>query len=162
MSDCCSDGACEASTANNTTTTCPNCQQTGKHVDTQIVKSMLKGSLHSIQDSTNYYFCRTPDCYVVYFNEDGEQTYATIEVRERVFQKEPDASDVHVCYCFQHSPASIREEIIKTGNSTVVAEINTAIKAGKCACDIRNPQGTCCLGNVQQVVKALVVDRKTE
>jgi hypothetical protein len=39
--------------------------------------------------------------------------------------------------------------------STVVADVTTGIKAGQCACEIRNPQGSCCLGNVRKVVKRI-------
>jgi hypothetical protein len=31
----------------------------------------------------------------------------------------------------------------------IVDDIKAGIKAGQCACDLRNPQGTCCLGNVR-------------
>lgn len=39
------------------------------------------------------------------------------------------------------------------GRSAVVADISAGIKAGPCACDLRNPQGSCCLGNVRGVVE---------
>ncbi len=32
-------------------------------------------------------------------------------------------------------------------------QMTTGTKTGQCACDIRNPQGSCCLGNVGAVVK---------
>jgi hypothetical protein len=83
-------------------------------------------------------------------------------VRERVYQKEPDSEDVFVCYCFRHTPGSIRAELITTGESTVVEVINTGIHAGQCACDIRNPQGACCLGNVSAVVKDVKQSLKVE
>jgi hypothetical protein len=72
-----------------------------------------------------------------------------------VYQKEPGAETVPVCYCFQHSPASIRAEWLATGQSTVIEAINQGIQAGHCAYDIRNPQGSCCLGNVRQVVEQI-------
>ena len=36
----------------------------------------------------------------------------------------------------------------------MIAAVEAGIRAGKCACDIRNPQGSCCLGNVRAVVMA--------
>jgi hypothetical protein len=87
------------------------------------------------------------------FSEDGTQIFTTDQVRERVYQKEPDGDDVFVCYCFRHTPGSIRAEFAATGASTVIDAINAGIQAGQCACDIRNPQGACCLGNVSAVVK---------
>jgi hypothetical protein len=57
-----------------------------------------------------------------------------------------------VCYCFRHTLQSIRSEAATMEESAVVAAITAGIKAGQCACDIRNPQGSCCLGNVRAVV----------
>jgi len=102
-----------------------------------------------------YLFCRTPDCPVVYFSADGRRSFTRDQVRERIYQKEPDADDVFVCYCFRHTPGSIRAEVQATGHSAAVDAINAGIQAGQCACDIRNPQGSCCLGNVRAIVKRL-------
>ena len=133
---------------------CPSCGHKGKKVDGATIKSMLSVSLRRVRD-VEYLFCRQADCQVVYFSEDGAQTFTTQDVRERVFQKEPDAEDVLVCYCFRHTPQSIRLELIETGNSTVIDEVNAGIQAGQCACDWRNPQGSCCLGNVRKVVQSI-------
>ncbi len=134
--------------------TCPSCGQKGKAVDGQTVKALLAISLAHVTHEP-YLFCRTGDCPVVYFSADSEQAFTTDQVRERVYQKEPDAPDVLVCYCFRHTPGSIRDEIEMTGQSTVVEAINAGIRAGQCACDIRNPQGSCCLGNVRAVVEQI-------
>jgi hypothetical protein len=40
------------------------------------------------------------------------------------------------------------EEILDTGKCTSPQWITAEVKAGNCACEIRNPQGFCCLGNV--------------
>jgi hypothetical protein len=45
------------------------------------------------------------------------------------------------------------EEIRATGKCTIPQRITAEIKAGNCACEIRNPQGFCCLGNVNAAVK---------
>ena len=37
----------------------------------------------------------------------------------------------------------------------IVDDINTGINAGQCACDLRNPQGSCCLGNVRGLIKRI-------
>jgi hypothetical protein len=134
--------------------TCPACGQKGKRVDTATVKALLAVSLRQIGD-TRYNFCREASCDVVYFSGAGVQTFTTQDVRERVFQKEPQADDVPVCYCFRHTRGSIRDELLSTGATTVVEDVNAGIQAGQCACDWRNPQGSCCLGNVRSVVKEL-------
>jgi hypothetical protein len=60
---------------------------------------------------------------------------------------------VPLCYCFGFTRAMVVEEIRATGKCTVPQRIAAEVKAGNCACEIRNPQGSCCLGNVHAVVK---------
>jgi hypothetical protein len=134
---------------------CPSCQQKGKGVDGQTVKGLLAVSLMHVTHEP-YLFCRTLQCPVVYFSADGLQTFRVEHIRERVYQKEPEGEDVPVCYCFRHTTGSIRAEIERTRRSTVVEEITAGTKAGYCGCDIRNPQGSCCLGNVRALVKQLL------
>lgn len=131
--------------------TCPRCGEKGKKVDTMTVKAMLAISLEAIRP-VSYRFCRTETCPVAYFSADGQVFYED-DLRERVHQKHPDADDVFVCYCFRHTPGSIRAELLEAGRSTVIERVSAGVKAGQCACEIRNPQGSCCLGNVTQVVK---------
>jgi len=127
-------------------------------VDTITVKALLSVPLTEVRD-VPYRFCRTPDCPTVYYaaGSTGEtQTFDEAALRERVHQKHPTDDDVFVCYCFRHTPSTIRAELLQTGRSTVVERITAGIDADQCACDIRNPQGTCCLGNVRTVVKRIV------
>ena len=154
--DCCSVGVCEVSMPPQISSVglCPQSGSKGKRVDGTTVKAMLSVSLTEVRD-TPYFFCKDADCLVVYFSADGTQTFAKDQIRERVYQKEPDSNDVFICYCFRHTPGSIRTELASTSESTVIEAINAGIKAGQCACDIRNPQGVCCLGNVSAVVKGI-------
>jgi len=133
---------------------CPACGARGKAVGTITLKAMLDLPLTKVR-LVAYRFCRTPACPVVYYSADTEQTFLEQDIRERVHSKHPDGENVLVCYCLKRSPESIRGEIARTGRTTVASEINAAIRAGQCACDIRNPQGTCCLANVRAVVERL-------
>jgi hypothetical protein len=130
---------------------CPNCEQTGKSVDGATVKSLLSLSLRQIRD-TQYFFCQNRACPIVYFSSDGVQAFRQADVRERVYQKEPDSDDVFVCYCFQHTVGEVRTAS-PDSRAAILADINAGIKAEQCACDWRNPQGSCCLGNVRGVIK---------
>ena len=131
---------------------CPSCRQPGKSIDDITLKAMLAVPLTKLS-AVGYHFCRTPSCPTVYYSVDGEQQFVEADLRERVHQKHPEADDVFVCYCFRHSPATIRAELQATGLSTVVERVTAGIQADQCACDIRNPQGSCCLGNVRAVVQ---------
>ncbi len=130
---------------------CPKCEKKGKLVEGQTIKSMLSVSLREVRD-TDYLFCRTETCPVVYFSSDGTQTFTQSQIRERVYQKEPTSKDVNVCYCFRHTVSEITHSSPENQNA-IVADINTGIKAEQCACDLRNPQGSCCLGNVRRIIK---------
>ena len=130
--------------------TCPACGQAGKRVQVQTVKAMLKVTLRRLRE-VDYLFCRNQNCPVVYFTADGEQTFTTAQVRERVYQKEPGAADVYVCYCFRHTVGAVGDASLEKA-AAIVADIKAGIQAGQCACEIRNPQGSCCLGHVQALL----------
>jgi hypothetical protein len=87
----------------------------------------------------------------VYFSEDGDR-FTTADVRVPVWQKLP-FGDRPICYCFGESEASIRSEVESTGASTAVELIRHHIDAERCACEVRNPRGACCLGDVIAAVK---------
>ena len=101
---------------------------------------------------TDYLFCRTPTCPIVYFSADDSQTFTVDHLRERVYQKEPDADDVWVCHCFRHAVGEVRSAS-PAARAAIMEEIYAGIKAGQCACDLRNPQGSCCLGNVRGLIQ---------
>ena len=132
---------------------CPECGKVGKLVQGQTVKALLSVSLREVQN-VQHIFCRTQTCPVVYFSADGEQTFTVEDVGERVYQKEPEAEDVFVCYCFRHTMSDLRRASPEDRTS-IVEDINTGIDAGQCACDLQNPQGSCCLGNVRSMIKRL-------
>lgn len=131
---------------------CPTNGVIGKKVDTQTVKAMLSIPLN-VLTSDAYHFCADSDCPTVYYSEDGEQIFGEGVLRERVYQKHACNEESTICYCFGYTEGSISNDITESGNSTAVEEITAGIKAGQCACDIRNPQGDCCLGNVRAFVK---------
>ncbi len=133
---------------------CPSCRQPGKSVDAIALKAMLAVPLTELR-AVEYHFCRAPDCPTVYFSVDSEQRFGEDALRERVHQKHPEADDVFVCYCFRHTPATIRAELRATGVTTVVDSVAAGVRAEQCACEIRNPQGSCCLGNVRGVVQKI-------
>lgn len=132
---------------------CPECSKTGKLIQGQTVKALLAVSLREIQD-VQYLFCRTQTCQVVYFSTDSEQIFAVEQVRERVYQKEPKLEDTFICYCFRHTVGELRAASLQA-RMAIMDGINTGINAGQCACDLRNPQGSCCLGNVRQMIGLL-------
>jgi hypothetical protein len=100
-----------------------------------------------------YRFCDDAACPTVYYSEDGSQTFVESDLRERVYQKQPQDRAVLVCYCFQHTVGEVLDDTDATEAGRVVVAIEQGIKNGQCACDVRNPQGSCCLGNVNSIRK---------
>ncbi|MBI4569200.1 MAG: cation transporter [Planctomycetes bacterium] len=133
------------------TALCPVAGLPGKRVSGVTVRNLVRTDRIEEVEGGEWFYCDLPDCDVVYFAADG-RTLPKDALRVRVGAKE-NASPQTVCYCFGHTAESIREEIDRTGRSTVVASITAKIKAGECACETMNPKGACCLGDVNKAVK---------
>lgn len=150
MGDCCAVTA----TVPTSPTRCPECGRQGRSVQRITVKAMLRPTALMRLSAPEHRFCSTARCRVVYFGT-GE-VFDREEIVVPVFQKEPEG-DRTVCYCFAATEADIRREILETRRSTPADRITALVKAERCACEVKNPQGTCCLGNVAAVTRALAV-----
>jgi hypothetical protein len=134
---------------------CPACGAMGKGVSSFTVSLFLKDPTLYLREKSlppgRYYICETRSCPTVYFTNSGVQFNKT-DIRVKVWQKEDDPM-VPACYCFGNSVATIQNEIIQTGNTDVISRIGAEVRAGNCRCEVTNPQGSCCLGNVAKAVK---------
>jgi hypothetical protein len=115
---------------------------------------MIKPEFLEMVTKPGFWFCRSAECEVVYFHPGGERLTKE-DVRVRIGLKET-RDPVPICYCFGFTEAMAREEIDYSGKCTIREQITEEMKAGRCACEIRNPQGSCCLGNITVVVKRLL------
>ena len=97
-------------------------------------------------------FCPTAGCEAVYFGPGG--TFIDEDVRVPVFQKERPGERT-VCYCFGVTESDLRRELVEGKHPIASERITALVKADRCACEVRNPQGSCCLGNVASVVRDL-------
>lgn len=130
---------------------CPECGAPARTVDLLTVKAMLlPGGLATLSDR-ELRFCAAPGCPVVYFG--SSDRFGTDQLGVAVFQKEAPGART-VCYCFAIGEEDIADEIATTGCSTVTERVSGLVKAGRCACEIKNPQGSCCLANVASVARA--------
>ncbi len=135
-------------------TACPASGAGGVRVELQTVKALLTASALRRLEPTVHRFCPDASCDVVYFDEQG-RTFSTADLRVDVWQKQSEGQRV-LCYCFGENEADIRTELADTGHSRAPERVRAHIQAGRCACEIRNPRGTCCLGDVTAAVKRLV------
>lgn len=134
-------------------TSCPTCGQQGKTVTRLTLGALLKPERRQdipVQDE--FCFCKTPTCEVVYYLP-STVLFGKDDLSVRVGLKEPTDPTAPVCYCFGWTPKRIRTELEETGNSTAIEHIKAQVKTGNCYCEVTNPQGSCCLGNVAKVVQ---------
>lgn len=150
MADCCAVNS--AATVPPDVLSCPVCRSRSKKVHIRTVKSLVR-RLPFGMVRTQYYFCESSGCEVAYFPQNPtEPTFRRTDLLARVGLKE-ESDPIPVCYCFGVTRKDIWEEIRQTGESTVPDRIKAEVKAGNCACEVKNPSGKCCLGHVTRAVK---------
>jgi hypothetical protein len=132
---------------------CPRSGSPGKAVDRRTVTALLTDQALVRLSPGDYRFCPDAHCEVVYFGAD-DVCFTTGDLRVAVWQKQP-FGDRQVCYCFGESETSMRAEIAAHGRSSAIERIREHIAANRCACEVRNPRGTCCLGDVMAAVERL-------
>lgn len=138
---------------------CPVSGTLSRQVQRRTLEHLLKPEkIDSIQ-KVQYYYCKEPACNVVYFSNENAPFFAIDDLKVKVFAKD-GGDDVPVCYCFDWTRGRIKQQLSATGSSTAALEIAREIKAGRCACDIKNPKGECCLGDVNLVVKETMLAPK--
>jgi len=149
MSECCS---IKASALPAAVMSCPACGNRSKQVDILTVKSLVR-HLPFGMGAAQYYFCEADACSVVYFPSNPQApTFQQKDLLVRVGVKEKH-DPIPVCYCFGVTRRDLIEEVQETGKSTLTERIKGEVKAGNCACEVKNPSGKCCLGDVTRVVQ---------
>ena len=148
-SDCCS----VSETTQKDTVLCPRCGEKGKTVSLATVGAMAKTEVEAAKLSAQEYrLCRNRDCPVVYYAKEIQIEKRDLRVPLNFKERNYEGP---VCYCFNHTIVSIRAEIQTKGYSTAQAMVTQEVKAGRCACEVKNPAGTCCLGDVTRAVQAV-------
>ena len=148
MNDCCESPVAEAGAR-----ACATCSERGTAVQLQTVKALLTEVALRRVRLTHYRFCANPACETVYFGDAGDE-FGADDIRVPVWQKQPGDGRL-LCYCFGETESGIQSELLENGRTEVVARIRQHIAAQRCACDIRNPRGACCLGDVIAAVKRI-------
>lgn len=128
---------------------CPASGFEGRSVDWTTVASLTTGPVPAKQ---GFRLCRDPDCEVVYYGSAGA-VLITSDLNVQPGFK--NGSDGLVCYCFLHHKADISRQLSETGKTDVFESIKGEVQAGNCACEVRNPSGKCCLGEVQEAIRGL-------
>ena len=135
------------------TANCTACGVGGSELGEITLQALLRPAALARRSEAQHRFCATPSCPVVYFGK--EEKFTRDDIIVPVFQKETGPGRP-VCYCFDLSESDIREEVARTGRSGATGRIKALIQADRCACELRNPQGSCCLGNVAVIERSAV------
>ena len=146
-----SNRGCSGEPCEMTARRCPSSGSAGVAVDLRTVKALLTETALRRLNAVDHRFCPDPACDVVYFDAAGTW-FGTGDLRVAVWQKQPFGTRP-ICYCFGESEASIQAELENQGHSLAVERVREYIEAGRCACEVRNPRGACCLGDLAGAVK---------
>jgi len=134
---------------------CPLCGEAAKGVLAKTLAHLLTDDVKTKLDSLEgFYYCKTPECGAVYFRDDKvlKQDALTVTVGLK-----EGATPATVCYCFEWTKEKIKAEFEATGKSTALEDIKAKMEDPGCSCEILNPSGQCCLGDVSRVVKELSI-----
>jgi hypothetical protein len=132
---------------------CPRCGQGGRKVSVTTIESLVQPAARlRLHSPDGFRFCATPTCDVAYFHPVSGDIVNAPEVSVPIFQKSTDPERL-VCYCFQHTVAEVQREVVASGDSRIAADIKAKCAQGLDDCQRTNPQGACCLGNVQRVIR---------
>ena len=146
------DGCCEAGVADHSDPRrCLACGHAGRSVGLSTLKALLRPAALERLAPRDYYFCGSASCPVVYFGEDA--VFRREDVLVPVFQKEAEGGRT-ICYCFEVTEDRIRREVEAAEVSASAERIKALVQSDRCACEMRNPQGVCCLGNVTAAVRS--------
>ena len=141
----------------NSSIRCPQCLVLGiecvgpKKIPKITLASLVKPEYQKDIPTGRPFFCPQRECDTVYFDTEGHQIKKD-QLTVKVWQKE-EVVDIPVCYCFEHSAKAIMEDARLNSPPSIPLTIREKIKAGLCTCEVKNPKGTCCLGDVAYWVK---------
>jgi len=124
---------------------CPACREKGRAVKPVTIRAMAPDQQ---PPSEGWRFCRSATCDVAYYRRKGD-TVPVSALPVRVGQKET-APDRPVCYCFRYSAQDIARDPEGTRE-----DIKGRCRRGEDRCATTNPQGSCCLGDVLAIARAL-------
>ena len=152
-SDCCS--ATQVVSACSVSAKCSHCGRAGKPVSTRTLKHMVKPAFLDLVQKPGFLICASPACGVIYFHPDGQELHEN-DLRVSVEWKSPD--NAPICHCFGFTQKMVEDEVRVSGDCTIALRIAAEMRAGNCDCEVRNPQGSCCLGRMNSVIKTLKAD----
>ena len=127
------------STESKTIPSCPVCNGIGQKVRQVTVEHQLKPDVEIGQEQ--YYLCRTPDCEVAYYSEDGKITINQDQLVNKIWFKNVPPP-VPICYCANVTEEEILHHVAVAQCCSTLDDIkrHTGANTG-CECLTKNPAG---------------------
>lgn len=132
------------------TSSCPSCGLEGRRIFEVTLKSLLRPLALERRSESTHRFCAEASCPVVYFGR--TERFERPDLIVPVFQKESMPERL-VCYCLGITEEEIRREAGAGRATSLERRIRDLVARDRCACELRNPQGSCCLGNVNRILR---------
>ncbi len=122
---------------------CPASGDAGHTVGWNTVAAIARGPVPPRQA---FRLCREAGCEVVYYGDAG----AVLRTADLGVEPGFKGGGGLLCYCFLHHRDDLERELAADGRSEILESIERQVRAGNCACEVRNPSGKCCLGEVRR------------
>ncbi len=132
---------------------CPKCGKSSASVDSITLKALLTpdGLRRGVPSEPRY--CATETCPVVYFDAQSGVTFAEADLIVSVYAKHANDPALLVCYCFGVAHGAIAG--VDAERATMTRQmVAHEVQAGHCACEVKNPKGRCCLGDLVRIEHA--------
>ncbi len=139
--------------------TCPACQAGGLPVKPVTIDALARDTvLDRLRTRAGFGYCPTADCPVAWFQPETGEIVDKSDLTVRIGMKETTGPRP-ICYCFGHDAVDLEAEIQANGRSEIPAQIAAKCGQGLGRCEETNPQGSCCLGNVNRIIREASPDR---
>lgn len=132
----------ERATAGEPISRCPQCGNRGTPIAAKTVIAVTSAPLPPRQP---LFLCVTSDCELIYFGESGA-SFPVSALRQRPSWKGGDV----FCFCFDHRKSELLAAVAAGDGHHLSASIEARVRAGDCACELRNPSGRCCLPEIRR------------
>jgi len=122
---------------------CPSCHKKAKGVLGKTFTALVKDTTKAKFDCFDgFYYCKTPSCKTIYFR--GASILTQDDITVTVGLKN-GAKPATLCYCFEW---------------TKEKDIKAKMENPGCSCEVLNPSGGCCLGDVGKAIKEIEISPK--
>ena len=135
---------------------CPTCAQPGVPVDRITLKALLDadGLRRGVPAQPRY--CGNAECPIVYFDVIAGVTFIETELIVPVYAKHPNDAETPICYCFGISAGAMAD---RTRARELREAVAAEVQAQHCACEVKNPKGGCCLGDLVRTERESQIDQ---